>query len=56
MMKSCAVIGAKLQPDRVTTPEGKRVYVVQYEDQNLGFYNMKAIYDWLVPKLKHIAR
>jgi hypothetical protein len=53
MMKLCVIIGATLQPDRTTTPQGKRVYVVQHEDKNLGFYNMKAIYDWLAPKLKH---
>ncbi|MFA5036787.1 MAG: hypothetical protein WC479_06395 [Candidatus Izemoplasmatales bacterium] len=54
MIKLCAAIGATLEPDRRTDPNGKRVYVVIHEDKIMGFETIKDIYIWLVRQLKHI--
>lgn len=56
IIDGCKSIGATLEPDRQTIAEGKRVFVVHYEDKNMGFYTMRDIYNWLYPKLKHGGR
>jgi len=53
MIAACASIGATLEPDRRTDPNGKRVYVVIYEQRIMGFETMIAVYSWLRPKLNH---
>jgi hypothetical protein len=59
LMRRCQQVGARLFPDRQTTKEGVRLFLVDYAGKLTGYQSLDAIERWLNSihvKAKEIAK
>lgn len=56
MVELCKKFGGTLNPDRVTDPQGNRVYTMQYKGDVVGFKSMHDVYMWLILKTSSARR